>query len=78
MKITPQDKEMFNALAKSQIGTNLINYLERLEDFICDSRTWSEGDTKESALMASKAIKEHIRGKIKPEKAKGVMSNDFE
>ena len=64
MIITPQDKELFNALAKSQIGKDLVGYLSRLCDSVCDSRTWGEEDTRESALQASKVIKENLINKI--------------
>jgi hypothetical protein len=60
--------ELFNTLAQSQIGKDLVAYLETLEDEICDSRNWGPDDTKESALQAAKVIREKLRNRIRPEK----------
>lgn len=59
-----QDKELLIALAKSQIGKDLVSYLNRLCDSVCDARTWKDGDTKESALQATRVIKENLINKI--------------
>ena len=42
MNLTPQDKEMFKAFHKSQLGLQLISYLERLIASECDARNLSE------------------------------------
>jgi hypothetical protein len=66
MKLTERDVEMFKALGNSGLGKDLIDYLKRLEDYICDVRSWEAGDTPESVKKASKHLSKHLRDKIKP------------
>lgn len=64
MKLTKQDIELFKALSKSELGKNLVDYLNRLSDHICDVRSMKPEDTKESVVKASAMIKEKIINKI--------------
>lgn len=68
MKLTKNDIEMFKGLSKSQLGKDLVDYLERLESHVHDSRSWSGDDSKESAAQAAKIIKTHLRQKLVPQK----------
>lgn len=78
MVLNEKDKELFKALTKSQIGKELASYLERLCDDVCDARTWSKDDTKESSMQAAKVIKENIINKIVPVKDRKSTSFDYE
>lgn len=60
MKLTETDKKMFKMLYNSGTGKQLVDYLRRVQDHICDSRHWKEGDTRESALHAAREIENHI------------------
>lgn len=64
MKLTSKDVELFKALSKSDLGKELVNYLNRLSDYICDIRSMKPEDTKESVIKASEMIKLHITNKI--------------
>ena len=79
MKLTETDLELFKALSKSSLGKDLVDYLDRVQDYICDSREWEEGDTKESANQAARVIKEKIRNRISPQKqSKPILINEGE
>ena len=65
MRLTDQDKELFRILGNSETGKVLAEYCERLVDSAYDSRNWKDGDTKETADMASRLIKEFLVDKIK-------------
>lgn len=65
MKLNPKQIELFKALSRSEVGTELTEYLDQLSDYICDARNWGKDDTKESALQATKVVKEMIRNRIK-------------
>jgi hypothetical protein len=69
-----KDIELFKALSQSQLGRDLIDYLDRVTDSICDSREWKEGDTKESANRAAEVIKLQIRNKIVPQKQNTIVN----
>lgn len=58
MKLTEQEVQMFDALRKSDLGSQLVGYIERLESSIADSRTWTEKDTIESARQAVSKLTE--------------------
>lgn len=60
MKPTQNDIEMFNTFAESAQGELLVGYLERLQAHICDSRSWSEGETKEHANKTARIIQENL------------------
>lgn len=77
MKLTERDLELFKALSKSAIGTDLADYLQRLEAYICDSRSWGENDTKESALHAAGKIKE-LRSRIYQAPAQPQQPTNFD
>ena len=58
MRLTEQDVKMFDALRKSELGKQLVEYIERLEAEVCDVRNWTEKDTPESARQAARALTE--------------------
>ena len=51
---------MFTSLSGSPTGKLLVRYLQEQQSQICDSRNWKEGDTKESALMASHYLQDVV------------------
>lgn len=65
MNLTEQDKEMIKNLKESSIGRQLVSYLDRMCNFICDSRNWNEEDSKESSLHAERIIRELLINKIR-------------
>lgn len=78
MKLTTQDVEFFKALSNSETGGYLADYSKRVIDFVHDSRSWKEGDTKESASQAARIIKELFLEKIRPTPKQGQAVNQFE
>jgi len=54
------DIELFKNLATTATGAQLVNYLKRLQNKICDSRTWGEFETRGSSTQASRHIQELI------------------
>jgi len=64
MNLTPQDNEMFEALHQSPVGKRLVLYLSRLQDEICNVRTWNDSDSKESVQRASSYIQKYLVDKI--------------
>lgn len=56
MKLTEQDKSLFKRLHKSEMGAQLSDYLTRLQNDMCDARTWKEGDTAEVATKACEKL----------------------
>lgn len=50
------DREMFNTLSSTATGKQLVDYLKRMQNEICDSRNWVEFETKESSTQASRHI----------------------
>lgn len=68
MKIGEEEKkrhqEMFKTLSKSSLGKSLIDYCDYVCDTLTDSRTWKEGDTKESVNKAAEYVKKHIRDRL--------------
>lgn len=66
MKLTEKDLAMFKTLSQSEIGVQFADYAKRVVDYIHDSRSWDDDDTKESANQAGKKVKELFVDKIRP------------
>lgn len=64
MRLTKEDKMMFEELSKSYLGAWLVEYSERLSDYAYDVRSWGEKTSRESAEQASKLITTLLRDKI--------------
>lgn len=64
MKLTEKDIEMFRSLSRSGLAKDIIDYLTRLGDNICDSRNWEKDDTKESTRRAADYVKRYFRDKL--------------
>lgn len=62
MKINEQDKLLFDALQRSETGTQLVSYMRRLQDDICDVRSSDDIDPKVRKAVAEQ-IERHL---IKP------------
>jgi len=58
MRLTENDIRMFEALRKSELGKQLVEYIERLEGDVCDVRNWTDKDSPESARQAARALQE--------------------
>jgi hypothetical protein len=78
MKITESDLTLFNSLAQTESGKQLLDYLKRVEDYAHDSRSWKEGDTKESAAHAARLIKDELIERIKPSSDDPKVVNEYE
>jgi hypothetical protein len=63
MKITENDKKLFEALNKNQYGKLLVDYLERLIASMFDPETLTQ-DNLESKKQASKVISDEIIDRI--------------
>lgn len=56
-----------------------MDYLKRVIDHAHDSRSWAEGDTKESAAHAARLIKEEVLEFIRnPDTKKSDKGYEFE
>lgn len=70
---------MFKALSGSDLGKQLLDYLDRMMSNVCDSRNWGEHDTKESTKRVAKVIEDGLINKIKLQnKDKSVSTNEYE
>ena len=61
-----KDDAMFVSLANSGVGKSLVDYLERVNTFICDGRNWQGEEDRASALLASRIIQEKLIDKLSP------------
>lgn len=79
MKITKKDTDVFRMLSHGELGQHLVDYMRRLSDNICDSRNWTQEDTKESTRIAAAYIKKYLIDKITLQtQATSHTLNDFE
>jgi hypothetical protein len=78
MKIEPNDAEFFKALSNSETGGYLADYSKRVIDYVYDSRSWEEGDTKESAEHAARLIRTLLLEKIRPNPKKDGGTIQYE
>lgn len=69
------DNEMFKILGSSGTGKQLVSYLKRMQDRICDSRNWKQGETKESSNQAARYLDEVI-SKIQVLSPMGIAENN--
>lgn len=65
MKPTKDDLEMFDALAGSNHGARLVDYLTRLQAHVCDSRTWAADEDKSHANKVSSILQAEIINRIR-------------
>lgn len=56
---------MFDQLKMSGVGTQLLDYLERLLDSVNDSRSWETTENKTHADKTTRVIKQNLIDKIK-------------
>lgn len=78
MKLNEKDKELFKVLSKSQMGKDLAEFLDRVCDHICDSRTWGQNDSKESSIQAASVIRQEIRSRLISKEAGKNGNTSFE
>jgi len=78
MKLTEQEIQFFKDLSSSTAGQFLLSYMKRVQDHVFDSRSWKEGDTKESAAHASRLLEELVIDKIKPKTSSGQGASHYE
>jgi len=58
MRLNEQEIRMFDGLRNSELGKELVKYIERLEGEVCDVRNWTEKDSVESARQAARHLSE--------------------
>lgn len=66
MKITEQDLTFFKNLAQTETGRYLADFCKKVMDHAYDSRSWADGDSKESAAHAARLIQAELVDRIKP------------
>lgn len=77
MKLTDKDVQMFKTLNQSDLGTALVDYLNRLTTDMCDVRTMKDEDVV-SVRVAARYIDENIINKIKiVTQSKGLDKRDL-
>jgi hypothetical protein len=79
MRLTEQDKKLLQTLRESQYKDDLVDYLERMRDHLCNVRNWKEfSDINAKAMIeAADAIQTLVIDKIKY-KNKVKKQNNFE
>lgn len=78
MKLNEQDTEFFKNISQTETGRYFADYCKRVIDYIHDSRSWDEGDSKESSRLAAKKIQELIVEKIRPTQKNIQVVGEFE
>ncbi len=78
MRLTPEEIDVFKNLSESELGSFLVSYMKKVQDYCYDSRNWSSGDTKESAHLAAKVIQEAFIDKVRPSKSQATTLNQHE
>ncbi len=74
----PRDLTFFQNLSNTETGRHLADYAKRVIDYTHDSRSWKDGDSKESAAQAARLIKEMFIEKIHPNADSAKVDNQFE
>lgn len=66
MKLTSKEIEFFKSLNQTEISSNLVSYLERLCNHICDSRNWESLGVKDATIAnsAEKVLKQFVIEKL--------------
>lgn len=81
MNLTEKDIKLFDNLSKSNIGRYLVDYLERLNDALCDIRNMEgvEEVKRQARLEFSRLLNEYLIRKIKVgNEAKNTNLNPYE
>lgn len=60
MKPTDLEVKAFKNINQTESGKVLVDYCKKLENFAYDSRSWEDGDTKESASHAARLIRKYL------------------
>lgn len=76
MHLLEEDKQMFDALQKSELGNQLVAYLRRLSDSVCDVRTMGEGDTPETMKKVATIIEKDLIQRIHKRIPESVLLNE--
>lgn len=81
MKLTETEIDFFKSIHKSEVATQFVSYLERLSNYICDSRNWDSLNIKdkEIANSAAKVLKEMVINKVRLQnKSKDFQEYEWE
>ncbi len=76
MHLLEEDIVMFETLSKSEMGNQLVSYLKRLSDSVCDVRTMAEGDTPETMKRVSMIIEKDLIQRIHKRVPESVVLNE--
>ena len=76
MRLLEEDIQMFDTLSKSELGNQLVSYLKRLSDSVCDVRTMAEGDTPETMKRAAMVIERDLIQRIHKRVPESVVLNE--
>lgn len=81
MQLTEKDIKLFEALENSRIGDRLVDYLERLNNWLCDIRNMDgvEETKRQARLEFSHLLKLYLIDKIKVgNRKKETTLNEYE
>lgn len=67
---------MFETLSKSELGNQLVSYLLRLSNSVCDVRTMDEGDTPETMKRVAMVIEKDLIQRIHARVPESVVLNE--
>jgi hypothetical protein len=76
MRLLEEDKQMFETLSKSELGNQLVSYLLRLSNSVCDVRTMDEGDTPETMKRVAMVIEKDLIQRIHARVPESVVLNE--
>lgn len=67
MKLTADDKELFENLGKSALADRLIGFLKRMTDDLCDIRTIGElsPEKLQGRLVASQIVERELTERLR-------------
>lgn len=71
MKLTKEEKYMFDALKGTSLGETMRKYLEKLVNDVCDSRTWGEHEDKTHSQKVASFITENMLNHLSDRKGTG-------
>ena len=66
MKLTKEELTTFKNLSNTEVGTFLISYFKRLQDYTFDSRNWGDKGSRENAQVVSDIIQTCLIDKLIP------------
>lgn len=62
--MTEKDKNMFESLQGTALGSQLLDYVRRVQGESCDSRKWKEGEDRTHANKVNDVLEEYFVSRL--------------